>query len=316
VSRAPRSGEISVLLLALLLVAASPPDTTRADDRAVVRDIEVAPGESLRTTTVGSGRPLVLIPGIFGAAYGYRAITGPLARDGYRTIVVEPLGYGWSSHPKGADYSFTAQTVRVGRALDSLGVSEALVVALSSGAAIAFRLAVTRPDLVRGLLSLDGGPAESAATPGMKKAFKFGGGLVKFALDESKLRHDVRREIVRNSGDTTWITDEVIHGYTAGQTADLSGSIDAFQRMSKAKEPASLADRLHECTVPVRLLVGTVSHPAEVTAEQRAMLLATLPDFGSDSVPGSGQYIQEEQPAAVLAAVARLELAAPAGQGR
>ena len=105
--------------------------------------------------------------------------------------------------------------------------------AQSSGAAIAFRLAILRPDLVRGLLSLDGGPAESAATPGMKKAFKFGGGLVKFALDESKLRHDVRREIVRNSGDTTWITDAVIRAYTAGQTADMSGSIDAFQRMSK-----------------------------------------------------------------------------------
>ena len=301
-----------MLLLALVLAAASPPDTTVADDRAVVRDIEVAPGESLRTTTVGTGRPLVLIPGIFGAAYGYRAITGPLARSGYRTIVVEPLGYGWSSHPKKADYSFAAQTARVGSVLDSLGVTEALIVAQSSGAAIAFRLAVTRPDLVRGLLSVDGGPAESAATPGMKKAFKFGGGLVKFALDESKLRHDVRREIVRNSGDTTWITDEVIRAYTAGQTADIGGSIDAFQRMSKAKEPSSLADRLHECTVPVRLLVGTVPHPAEVTADERAMLDATLPDFGTDSVPGSGQYIHEEQPAAVLAAVASLDLVAPA----
>jgi pimeloyl-ACP methyl ester carboxylesterase len=279
-------------------------------DSAVVRNIEVAPGEVLRTTTMGSGRPLVLIPGIFGAAYGYRKITGPLATDGYRVIIVEPLGYGWSSHPKHADYSFTAQTGRVGRALDSLGVRGALMVAQSSGASIAFRLAIVRPDLVRGLLSIDGGPAESAATAGMRKAFKFGGGLVKLALDESKLRHDVRREIVRNSGDTTWVTDAVIRGYTAGQTADLSGSIDAFRQMSKAKEPRSLAERLGQCAVPVRLLVGTVPHPAEVTSEEQELLLARLPNFGTDSVPGSGQYIQEEQPAAVLAAVTRLAAAA------
>nr|MBA3496746.1 hypothetical protein [Gemmatimonadales bacterium] len=161
--------------------------------------------------------------------------------------------------------------------------------------------------LVRGLLSIGGGPAESAATPGMRRVFKFGGGLVKFALDESKLRHDVRREIVKNSGDTTWVTDAVIRGYTAGQTADMHGSIDAFQRMSKAKEGDSLADRLHECAVPVRLLVGTVEHPAEVTKEQRQMLTSRLRDFRADSVTGSGQYIQEEQPAAVLAAVARLD---------
>ena len=291
--------QASMLLLTLALLAAPA-------DSAVVRDIVVAPGEILRTTTVGSGEPLILIPGIFGAAFGYRMITAPLAERGYQTIVVEPLGYGWSSHPKDADYSFTAQTGRVGRALDILGVTRALVVAQSSGASIAFRLAILRPDLVRGLLSIDGGPSESAATPGMRRAFKFGGRLVKFAMDVSKLRHDVRVEIVRNSGDTTWVTDAVIQGYTAGQTADLGGSIDAFQRMSKAKEEASLADRLHECAMPVRLLVGTVEHPAEVTQDQRALLSLTLRDFSIDSVPGSGQYIQEEQPSAVLAAVARL----------
>jgi len=240
------------MLLLTLALLGSPADS------AVVRDIQVAPGETLRTTTFGAGHPLVLIPGIFGAAFGYRTITGQLAALGYRCIVVEPLGYGWSSHPKDADYSFTAQSVRVARALDSLGVTRALLVAQSSGAAIAFRLAIARPELIRGMLSIDGGPAESAATPGMRKAFKFGGGLAKLVMDESKLRHDVRREIVRNSGDTTWVTDAVIRGYTAGQVADMHGSIDAFQQMSKSKEEASLADQLHQFVAPVRLLGATV----------------------------------------------------------
>jgi pimeloyl-ACP methyl ester carboxylesterase len=279
-------------------------------DSVAVRDIQVAHGETLRTTSIGSGQPLVLIPGIFGSAYGYRTITGPLVSRGFRCIIVEPLGYGWSSHPKNADYSFAAQTGRIARALDQMGVKQALIVAQSSGAAIAFRLAIQRPDLVRGLLSIDGGPAEGAATPGMKKAFKFGGGLVKFAMDESKLRHDVRREIVRNSGDTSWVTDAVIRGYTAGQTADLSGSIDAFHEMSKSKESISLADHLPQVRVPVLLLVGTVSHPAEVTQEQRELLRRKLPRFKAQSVAGAGQYIQEEQPSAVLAAVATLDRAA------
>jgi hypothetical protein len=34
----------------------------------------------------------------------------------------------------------------------------------------------------------------------------------------------------------------------------MHGSIDAFHRMSKSKEEESLADRLHQCAVPVRLL--------------------------------------------------------------
>jgi pimeloyl-ACP methyl ester carboxylesterase len=292
-----------MVLLALTLLA-TPLDST------VVQNIEVAEGETLRITSVGTGRPVVLIPGIFGAAFGYRKITAPLAARGYRTIVIEPLGYGWSSHPKNADYSFTAQTKRVAEALDRLGIKQALFVAQSSGAGIAFRLTVDRPDLVRGLLSIAGGPAESAATPGLKKAFKLGGFAAKLAVDESKLRHDVRKEIIRNSGDTTWVTDAVIRNYTAGQTTDLDGSIDAFHRMSKSKERESLADRLHQCAVPVRLLVGTKSHPTEVTDEQRELLENKIPDFRAESVRGAGQYIQEEQPAAVLAAVNRLEQAA------
>ena len=295
-----------MLLLTLALLSV-PTDST------VVRDVEVARGETLRTTSIGTGQPIVLIPGIFGAAFGYRKITRPLVARGYRTIVIEPLGYGWSSRPKDADYSFDAQTERVARALDRLGVKQALLVAQSSGAAIAFRLAIQRPDLVRGLLSIDGGPAETAATPGMKKAFKLGGFMTKLAMDESRLRHEVRKEIVRNSGDTTWVTAAVIRAYTAGQNADLNGSIDAFQRMSKSKEGNSLAGRLHRCEMPVRLLVGTVPHPAEVTRDQRELLREKLPDFRSDSVTGSGQYIHEEQPMAVLAAVVELDQATSAG---
>ena len=289
------------MLLLLLTLAAGPADS------ALVRDIEVAPGEVLRTTSIGAGRSLVLIPGLFGAAFGYRMLTGPLVAQGYRCIIVEPLGYGWSSHPKKADYSYTAQTERVGRVLDTLGVTEALFVAQSSGASIAFRLAIIRPGLVRGLLSISGGPAESAATPGMKKAFRFGAGLAKLAMDETMLRHDVRKEIVKNSGDTTWVTDAVIRAYTGGQTADMHGSIDAFQRMSKSKERGSLAERLHELDVPVRLLVGMVPHPASVPRRERELLTAELSNFRVDSVPGSGQYIHEEQPAVVLEALARLD---------
>jgi hypothetical protein len=105
------------------------------------------------------------------------------------------------------------------------------------------------------------------------------------------------------------VTDAVIRGYTAGQAAGMRGSIDAFQQMSKSKGQGSLVDRLHKCAAPVRLLVGTVPHPAEMTRDQRERLSAELPDFRSDSVPGSGQYIQEKQPAAVVAAVARLDAA-------
>ncbi|MGE5687516.1 MAG: hypothetical protein ACM34D_08455, partial [Gemmatimonadota bacterium] len=52
-----------------------------------------------------------------------------------------------------------------------------------------------------------------------------------------------------------------------------------------------------------------VPHQSGVGAEQIALLAQRLPDFSADSVPGSGQYIQEEQPEAVLAALEKLAAA-------
>jgi len=272
-------------------------------DTNVVRDVTVAPGETLRTTSTGSGQPVVFVTGIFGGAFGFRNVIGPLSEHGYRCIVIEPLGYGWSSHPSKADYSYAAQADRIGGVMDSLGVVGALVVAQSSGAAIAYRLTYRRPELVRGLVSIDGGPAESAGTPGLRRALRFGGFLTKLFVGAGTLRSKVRHDLIENSGDTSWVTDSVVREYTAGQAADVHGAIDALRKISKSNEPESLRARLHESLVPVRLLFGTAPHPSGIKPEEVELLRTELPDFAIDSVQGSGQYVHEEQPHAVITAV-------------
>ena len=117
---------------------------------------------------------------------------------------------------------------------------------------------------------------------------------------------EVRHEIVANSSDTTWVTPQVVLGYTDGVTADLPGAIDAWQGMAKSVESESLLARLGECRVPVRLIIGAVAHQSGVGADQIVLLGQRLPDFRVDSVAGSGQYIQEEQPAAVITALEKL----------
>ena len=91
--------------------------------------------------------------------------------------------------------------------------------------------------------------------------------------------------------------------------ADLSGSIDAFHRMAKSTKPEPLTDHLHLFTGPVRLLVGGVEHPSEIPDEQRELLRDRLTDFAADTVPGAGQFINEEQPKVVVHAIAKLRRA-------
>jgi hypothetical protein len=63
--------------------------------------------------------------------------------------------------------------------------------------------------------------------------------------------------------------------------------------------------------VPVRLLFGTAPHPSRIKPEEIELLRSELPDFAIDSVQGAGQYVHEEQPEAVIAAVERMSAPPP-----
>src|SRR3989449_4787775 len=119
--------------------------------------VPVAPAESLSVETAGRGDPVVLIPGLFGSAFGFRKVVPLLVAAGYRTIVIEPLGVGASARPEKANYSLTAQADRIAAVLDSLHVRGALVLAHSIGGSEAFRLAYPRAELLGALLSTHGG---------------------------------------------------------------------------------------------------------------------------------------------------------------
>jgi pimeloyl-ACP methyl ester carboxylesterase len=231
-----------------------------------------------------------------------------LAAQGHRVVVVDPLGTGWSASPKHADYSLTAQAERIGRALDSLGVRRALVLASSVGTSMALRLADRRPDLVRGIVSVEGGATETASTPGLRKAARWAG-LLKLFVGAGTIRKKVRAGMVENSADTTWITPEVVIGYAGRAATDVGGAIDVLSGMAHSVEPAPLAPRLPTIRVPVRLLVGTAPHAAGVGPEERAGLARALPDFAVSEVPGVGQYVHEERPQVVVAAVLALDRA-------
>src|SRR3989441_6524807 len=70
-------------------------------------------------------------------------------------------------------YTTLFRSRRIAAVLDSLNSGPVLVLAHSLGAAMAFRLAVDRPDLVRGIVSLEGGPTEEATTPTFRNAMRY-----------------------------------------------------------------------------------------------------------------------------------------------
>ncbi len=279
-------------------------------DSAQDRTVSVAPGEDLEVTVTGAGTPVVLVPGLFGAAFGFRKLTPLLVAQGHRVVVVEPLGVGTSARPERADYSLDAQASRIAAVLDTLGLRQVVLVAHSLGAGMAFRLAYRRPDLVRGLVSLDGGPAETAATPALRRAAQWAP-WVKLLGGVRLVRGKIRASLIKASGDTTWVSDEVVEGYTAGAAGDLDGTLKAYLRMTEARERGKLAPHLAEIRCPVRLVLGGARHPEAMRAGDLARLLSSLPQLVVDTIPGAGHHLHEERPDAVAAIVERVAEAVP-----
>jgi pimeloyl-ACP methyl ester carboxylesterase len=286
-----------LLLLLIALGDTSPP-----------RMIATAPAETVAVHVAGLGRPVVLIPGLFGAAFEFRKIVPDLAAAGRQVIIIELLGTGASGRPKKADYSLTAQAGRVAAVLDTLGIQGAIVVAHSVGGSVAMRLAVERPDLVGALVSIEGGPAEVATSPGIRSALGWAP-LLKLFGGKGIVRGKVVKQLYQSSADTTWITKEVVQAYTAGSLADFGATIDAFKGMARSREPWMLATRLSEIQCPVVLVLGAAPHKFGPSETEVALLADSVRAFVIDSVPDAGHYVFEERPGAVVAAVGRVELA-------
>jgi len=270
--------------------------------------VVVAPAETLHIEAwpgAGTGPTVAVIPGLFGGAFSFRKVLPQLAAAGYRPIVIEPLGTGLSGRPLKADYSLEAQSRRIAAALDSLGTGPVLVLAHSLGAAMAYRLALDRPDLVRGIVSLEGGPTEEATTSGFRSAMRYLPWIKLFG-GINLVRRKVRGMLIDSSGDRSWITDGVILGYTFGDARAFDATLKTYQAMARAREPEKLAPRLARISCPVILVVGTARHDGDVDPREVGLLAHALRSFEVDTEPGAGHYLQEERPAAVVTAVERL----------
>ena len=282
------------MLLTLLALTTVPTAPT-------VRDIPVATGEVIRTTSVGEGPPVVLVPGMVGSAYVFRKVIPTLEANGLRVVVIEPLGVGWSSRPADADYSLTAQARRIAAVMDSLGIREATVMGHSLSVSIVLRLALLRPDLVGGIVADNGGPEERAATSGVRKAAKYSF-LIKLFGGKSRLKKELEKGLRGTAGDSTWITPEVLDTYSAPAAQNLGATLDVLKGMARAEDD-SLAPRLGRIMVPVHLLVGGAPHGSGIKTSHSVLLRQRLPHFVVDTIPGAGLHLHEERPDAVAGAI-------------
>lgn len=115
-----------------------------------------ANGIELAVEDLGDGPAVVLLHGFPELAYSWRHQVPALVAAGYRVITFDQRGYGASSKPTDVgDYSLKALVADVVGVLDELAVDTATVVGHDWGSIVAITTAITQPERVQGLVSLN-----------------------------------------------------------------------------------------------------------------------------------------------------------------
>jgi len=108
-------------------------------------------GARIRYIDAGRGPPVVLLHGLGASIYAWRKNVGAMAAAGFRVIAFDNRGFGLSDKPA-VPYDNAAYARLAIALLDSLGISDAVLVGHSMGGAIAAEVAIEYPQRVRGLV--------------------------------------------------------------------------------------------------------------------------------------------------------------------
>ncbi|MEI7579505.1 MAG: alpha/beta hydrolase [bacterium] len=98
---------------------------------------------------------ITFIHGFGGSTFTWRDNQQFFADQGYRVVLIDTLGFGFSTTTASADYSHPAQAKLIKSVLDQLGITETILVGHSMGGNIVLHFTESNPQMVSRLVLVD-----------------------------------------------------------------------------------------------------------------------------------------------------------------
>ena len=173
-----------------------------------VNDLEIHYHDHKPKTAINT---VVFIHGSGPGASGYsnfKKNTDAFVNAGYRVIVPDMPGFGYSSKPVDRDYTSDFLSQALIGLLDNIGIKQCALIGNSLGGAISIRMALDRPQLVNNLILMAPGGIEELETymamPAMARMIS---NFVDGALDKKGLRRVLETLVF----DPVHVTDDLVN---------------------------------------------------------------------------------------------------------
>lgn len=256
---------------------------------------------------------LLMIHGASGNARDMWESLGPGLRDHFRVLAMDRPGMGHSGRPPHAE-QLAVQARIAAAVIEDAGTGPVYVVAQSLGSATALRLALDRPDLVRGLVLIapaanpypgrNAWYAELASTPVVGPVFTW-------------LFVPVLGPLMSGSGtQAVFKPADPPEGYA--QTIGLPLLFRPSQFMANASDVVATkseftaqSPRYADITVPTIILTGDTDSVVSPRLHAQA-LAATIPAAELVTLPGAGHAPHWSRTQACISAIDRIAAMAPA----
>ncbi len=248
----------------------------------------VADSTRLRYIDAGRGTPVLFIHGLGASIYAWRRNLAPVMSAGFRVVALDTRGSGSSDKP--AHGYRNIDLARLVLALmDSLALTDAVLVGHSMGGAIAAEVAISYPKRVRALVLID------AAGVGVREPLVFRAArwpLLGPLVTALRGRGLTSRILKSTYADPTKVTEQDVDQYYA-PVADPEYA-RALRAALREFRFDGLVGRLGEIDRPTLVLWG--AEDRWIPPATGRFLAAQLVRAAFLLIPHAGHSVQEEQP--------------------
>ncbi|GMQ94885.1 MAG: epoxide hydrolase EphA [Acidimicrobiia bacterium] len=278
-----------------------------------MRSIETN-GITLAVDDRGDGDPVVLLHGFPELAYSWRHQIPALFNAGYRVISFDQRGYGSSTRPESLEeYRLEYLVGDVLGVFDRLGIERATIVGHDWGSIVAWTAAVTHPDRVERVVSLNvpyrgacfGFPTTKVLAEQLADRFGYvlmfqeeGAAEAGFAADPEGWLMAFYAGGARGK---TYMTDEEFSTYAeAFKAGGITGPVNWYRNIDA--NAAALAATVDTQIVQPTLMIAADNDPVLPLSLTEGMD-RWVKELEVVVIGDSGHWTQQEQPDAVNAAL-------------